>query len=287
VGDAEFAEVVGAGADAAGAFRAAFGHAEVGAGEAGAGGGVDGEIADVQFVDDGIDGSPKGGLASRDQPGGIGVAQVEDHGAFAVGAGGGGVGIDGLDGGGLAGMDEAVAVVAVAQVAFDGGGPGAFGAGGPWGRRGVFRAGGRTGRGAGRRTARWGPRRGTRRRRGNGGRRGLGRHSGTAWRSPWNRRFGIFGLVFMGCFQDGLIFRHTTGGKSRIRENFFDGVPVEADLIHPCRKGMGVFRRPPRACPVGTEVDTGGGASSQRDSPCAGWQGGGRGRVEAILNRKD
>jgi hypothetical protein len=74
--------------------------------------------------------SPKGGLASRDQPLGIGVAQIEDHGAFAVGAGGDGVGIDGLDGGGLAGMDEAVAVIVIAQVAFHGRGPGAFGAAG-------------------------------------------------------------------------------------------------------------------------------------------------------------
>jgi hypothetical protein len=186
--------------------------------------------------------SPKGGLDVAGPARGIGVAQVEDHGAFAVGAGGDRVGIDGLDGGGLAGMDEAVAVVAVAQVAFHGRGPGAFGAAGHGNHAGCFGLVAGSGRGAGRRTARWGSRRGTRRRRGHGVRRDLVRRNGSARQSPWNRRLGFSVWFSWGASRTGLIFRPYYRRKEQIRENFFDGVPVEADLIHPCHKGMGVFR---------------------------------------------
>jgi len=78
---------------------------------------MDGEVADVEFVDNGIHGIAEGRLDVAGPTGRISRAQVKDHGALAVGAGGDGVGIDGFDGRGLAGMDEAVAVVAVAQVA--------------------------------------------------------------------------------------------------------------------------------------------------------------------------
>ena len=127
VGDAQLVQVVDTGGHTVGGGGAFLGEgqvlAAVGLGDTGAV--IDGEVTDVELVDDGIGLRGDGvGVLVISPALGVGGIQVHDHAALAVDAGGTGVGVNRLNG--LAVHGDCVGIVDVLQVALNGHGPDAL-----------------------------------------------------------------------------------------------------------------------------------------------------------------